>query len=203
MYVGDYDNNGTMEQILTCYNGDSSYPMLLRHDLVSVLPYLKKKYLKYADYKNETVNDIFTQEQLNTTKELKAYCMESSVFLNNRDRSFLRKSLPPEAQLSSMYGIAAEDFDDDGNLDIILGGNFYDSKPEVGIYDGSYGCVLKGNGKGDFTAMAPQKTGILFKGAIRDFTLVKAKGTKILLVAYNNQATGMLELKMNKLKKQF
>ncbi|MEO5562762.1 MAG: VCBS repeat-containing protein, partial [Chitinophagaceae bacterium] len=62
MFVGDFDNNGSVEQIVSCYNGDSSYPMLLRHDLVTVLPFLKKKYLKYADYKNQTVRDIFTKE---------------------------------------------------------------------------------------------------------------------------------------------
>ena len=58
-----------------------------------------------------------------------------------------------EAQLSPMYGIAAEDFDKDGNIDILMGGNFYQSKPEVGIYDASYGILLKGDGKGNFTAV--------------------------------------------------
>ena len=61
MYAGDFGNNGTTQQIVTCYNGDSSYPMLLRHDLVAVLPYLKKKYLKYENYKEQTIEDIFQQ----------------------------------------------------------------------------------------------------------------------------------------------
>jgi hypothetical protein len=42
-----------------------------------------------------------------------------------------------------MYGIVVNDFDKDGNADIIMGGNFYESKPEVGIYDASYGIFLK------------------------------------------------------------
>ena len=72
MYAGDFGNNGTMQQIVTCYNGDSSYPMLLRHDLVAVLPYLKKKYLRYENYKEQTIEDIFTPEQLANAVKLDA-----------------------------------------------------------------------------------------------------------------------------------
>ena len=73
MYVGDFGNNGTVQQIITCYNGDSAYPMLLRHDLVAVLPYLKKKYLKYENYKEQTVEDIFTQGAIKQSS--KAGCL--------------------------------------------------------------------------------------------------------------------------------
>ena len=80
--------------------------------------------------------------------------MQSSVFINNKNGTFTAKALPIAAQLSPMYGIAAEDFDKDGNIDILMGGNFYQSKPEAGIYDASYGILLKGDGKGNFTAHA-------------------------------------------------
>ena len=73
MYVSDFDQNGTIKQIVTCYNGEKSYPMVLRHDLVGVLPYLKKKYLKYESYKEQTIEDIFTPEQL--SKAIKAGCL--------------------------------------------------------------------------------------------------------------------------------
>jgi hypothetical protein len=83
--------------------------------------------------------------------------------------SFTGKVLPVQAQLSPMYGIAAEDFDKDGNIDILMGGNFYQSKPEAGIYDASYGILLKGNGKGNFTALPPQQSGISIKGCNKGY----------------------------------
>ena len=187
LYVSDFDGNGTAEQIVSCYNGDSSYPMLLRHDLVGSLPYLKKKYLKYEDYKNQTVQDIFTKEQLNSAVELNAYCMQSSVFINNGKGGFIRKALPKEAQLSSMYGLAVTDADKDGKMDIVMGGNFYQSKPEVGIYDASYGCVLRGDGRGGFTAMNQQQSGIAIKGAVKDILLLKQGNRQIMLWARNNE----------------
>ena len=94
MYAGDFGNNGTTQQIVTCYNGDSSYPMLLRHDLVSVLPYLKKKYLRYENYKEQTIEDIFTPEQLASAVKLDAYTLQSSVFINNKNGTFTSKALP-------------------------------------------------------------------------------------------------------------
>ncbi|MFS2190470.1 FG-GAP-like repeat-containing protein, partial [Mucilaginibacter sp. Mucisp84] len=47
MYVGDFSGTGSIEDIVCTYNGDKQYPMVLRHDLVGELPYLKKKYLRY------------------------------------------------------------------------------------------------------------------------------------------------------------
>jgi hypothetical protein len=199
MYVSDFDGNGTTEQIVTCYNGDSSYPMLLRHDLVSVLPYLKKKYLKYADYKNQTIEDIFSKEQLSKATKLDAYTMESCIFINNGSSpspkgegrgevTFTRRGLPTEAQLSPMYGIAVDDFDGDGNKDILMGGNFYQSKPEVGIYDASYGTLLKGDGKGNFTAIPAQQSGINVRGAVRDINLITVNKKRVVMFALNNAA---------------
>ena len=148
MYVSDFDENGSVEQMISCYNGDKAYPMALRHDLVGVLPYLKKKYLKYDSYKEQTIEDIFTKEQLSKAVKLEAKEMRSSVLINNRNGTFTIKPLPTEAQLSPVNGITVNDYDGDGKADILLGGNFYQSKPEAGIYDASYGLLLKGDGKG-------------------------------------------------------
>ncbi len=194
MYVSDFDNNGSIEQIVTCYNKDSAYPMVLRHDLVSVLPSLKKKYLKYESYKEQTMQDIFTKEQLSKAIKLDAYTMQSSVFINNRNSTFSRKALPSEAQFSPMYGIAAADFDKDGNTDIVMGGNFYQSKPEAGIYDASYGVFLKGDGKGNFKTVKTQQSGFHLRAAVRDIQEVKAGKTKLLLVALNNSELKVLNV---------
>lgn len=197
MYVGDFGGDGRTEQILTCYNGDSAYPMLLRHDLVAVLPALKKKYLKYDSYKNQTINDVFSKEQLNSALKLTATMMQSSVFINNTKGAFTIKPLPTAAQLSPMYGIAVEDFDGDGKMDILMGGNFYESKPEAGIYDASYGTLLKGDGKGNFTALTAQQSGINLKGAVRDIVTIKSGNKKLMVVAKNNARVDIITLPQN------
>ncbi len=194
MYVSDFDNNGSIEQIITCYNKDSAYPMVLRHDLVNVLPYLKKKYLKYENYKEQTITKMFTEEQLKKAVRLEAFMMQSSVLINNKNGTFSVQALPTAAQLSPMYGIAAEDFDGDGHVDIVMGGNFYESKPEVGIYDASYGTFMRGDGKGGFKAMSAQQSGINIRGAVRDMVTIKNGKKKRLLVAMNNEAVKMVKV---------
>jgi len=86
-----------------------------------------------------------------------------------------------------MYGIVAEDFDNDGHIDILMGGNFYQSKPETGIYDASYGILLKGDGKGNFTALTARQSGISIRGAIRDILVLRIGKKKTILVAENNE----------------
>jgi hypothetical protein len=186
MYSGDFDRNGSVEQIVSTYNVEESYPMVLKHDLVSVIPSLKKKYLKYESYKGQRVEDIFGPEQLAGTQKLEAYRMESSVMINGGGKKFEMKSLPMEAQLSPMYGVLVDDFDGDGKMDVLLGGNLYESKPEVGIYDGSYGVFLKGNGDGEFETVSSDRSGVFSKGAVRDFTVVKTGNRKLVLIGKNN-----------------
>ncbi|GAA0543739.1 VCBS repeat-containing protein [Chitinophaga japonensis] len=188
LYAGDFDNSGSIKQILTCFNRDTAYPLVLRHDLVSVIPSLKKKYLQYEQYKHQRIEDIFTPGQLQKAVKLDAYILESAVFLNNRNGTFSVKALPAAAQLSPMYGMAVADYDGDEKVDILMGGNFYQSKPEVGIYDASYGTLLKGDGKGNFTALPAQQSGICIRGPVRDMTLLQAGKSLLLVVAMNNEA---------------
>ncbi|MFK7934173.1 MAG: FG-GAP repeat domain-containing protein, partial [Saprospiraceae bacterium] len=186
MYINDYDQNGTAEQILTAYNGDKSYPFALRHDLVMQLPNLKKKYLKYEAYQNATIDSIFTAEQINSAVHLTVKNTATSIALNQGDGTFKLAALPLAAQLSPTYGIAVDDFDNDGHLDILLGGNFYRSKPEVGIYDASYGTFLRGDGKGNFVAVPNAESGFFVKGEIRDILIFKNKKQRQVVVARNN-----------------
>jgi hypothetical protein len=194
MYVSDFDDNGSVEQVITCYNGDKAYPMALRHDLVGELPYLKKKYLKYDSYKEQTIEDIFTKEQLDKAVKLEAKEMRSSVLMNSGKGTFTLKPLPVEAQFSTVYGLQVSDYDGDGKQDILLGGNFYQSKPEVGIYDASYGLLLKGDGKGNFTAVNEKQSGILVKGQVRDITTIKAGKKDLMIFAMNNEAPKFFEI---------
>ncbi len=188
MYVNDFDRNGAIEQIICTFNGDKSYPIVLRHDLMTQIPALKKKYLKYEDYKDQTIQDIFTKEELEGAVKLEAYELGTGVLMNEGNGTLIFKRLPIEAQFSAVYAIEVSDFDSDGNVDILLGGNLYRVKPEAGRYDGSYGVFLKGDGKGGFKSVTPLKSGLSIHGEVRDFTMIKSAGANFLMVARNNDA---------------
>jgi hypothetical protein len=142
--------------------------------------------MKYTDYRNQRMEDIFAPDILERSVKLKARMMESCVMINTGKGSFKITPLPVEAQFSPVYAIAADDFDHDGICDIIVGGNQYRAKPETGINDASYGLFLKGNKDETWKAESPLSSGLFIKGEIRDFKILNIKGEPVLVVARNN-----------------
>jgi len=193
MYVNDFDQNGSAEPIICRYFGEESYPLLLKHDLTMQLPSLKKKYVKYEAFQNEGITDIFTEEQLSRAIKNEAYLLASVVLINNNG-TFTVTELPAEAQLSPIYGIEALDVTNDNNIDIILGGNFYYSKPEVGRYDASYGVLLEGDGKGNFKTIPNRISNLKIDGQVKHLEQIEISGQAALLVVKNNAPVSILEL---------
>jgi hypothetical protein len=186
MYVKDFDNNGFDEQILSCYNGGVSYPLPLRDDLIRTLPYLKARYLNYKNYALQTVSDIFTPKELSDAVLKTAYTFATSLVRNNGDGSFTVVPLPVEAQLAPVYGILATDVDRDGHVDLLLAGNFDGVKPEIGRLSASYGTVLRGNGKGAFTAVRAPESGFFVPGQSRDIQRLRTPQGDLFVVARND-----------------
>jgi hypothetical protein len=194
MWVSDFDQNGMMEQIITTFIGNKSYPMVLRHDLLSQIPSLKKKFLKYEDYKNATISEIFSPEQLKAAQRLDAFNFSTSIMFNQGNGNFTLEALPIEAQISPVYAVHVEDIDKDGNKDILMGGNLYRVKPEAGRYDASYGTFLKGDGKGKFKVVPNKDCGLMIDGEVRDIKRIKVGKNNLILVARNNDTPIFLKV---------
>jgi hypothetical protein len=63
----------------------------------------------------------------------------------------------------------------------------------VGIYDASYGCLLKGDGKGGFVAVTPQRSGVMIRGAVRDIMVLQRGKNKIVVIAKNNEEVEIIQ----------
>lgn len=188
MYAGDFDENGDVEQIICMYYGNTSYPLVLRHDLVTQLQTLKKKYLRYEDYKSETIHDIFSNDQLSKAIRSEVFELRTSLLVNDGTGRFQVKPLPVEAQFSPVYGIIFDDLNGDGKSDIFLGGNLYGAKPEVGRYDASHGLILLGNGKGKFSPVPQNLSGLNIDGEIRDVVIIEVSGQRHLIISRNDDS---------------
>ena len=111
--------------------------------------------------------------------------MQSAILWNNNG-SFELEALPAEAQFSPVFGIVADDLDEDGIMDIWLGGNFYALKPQVGRHNASKGVYLKGVGGRSFAYISPAESGIKVDGEVRDAGTIQTNGSKHLIVGRNN-----------------
>ena len=187
MFVKDFDGNGFVDQIIACYSGARSYPIVLRDEMIKALPPLKVRFLSYTDYAKASVSDIFLPEDLASAAQRKAETFATSLMRNNGDGSFTLVPLPDEAQLAPVYGIAASDFDGDGMQDLLLGGNFDGVKPDIARLSDSYGVVLRGVKGGGFAAVPRLASGFFVPGQTREILRVRGRGGDQIVIARNNE----------------
>src|SRR5213078_3803626 len=186
MYVKDFDRNGVSKQIVSVYNHGTSYPIAMRDELITALPYLRARYPRYADYAGQTVTDIFAPAELAGATFKQARTFATALVRNNGDGSFTLVPLPPEAQLAPVYGILALDADGGGKPDFLLAGNFDGVQPEIGRMSASYGLVLRDEGAGRFTPVPAAQSGFFVAGQARDIQRVRTRRGDLYVVTRNN-----------------
>ncbi|QPH41152.1 VCBS repeat-containing protein [Pedobacter endophyticus] len=187
IYVADFNNDDVLDPIMCYYIQGQNYPMASRDELLDQMVQLKKRFLSYASYADLTIEQLLTPDQL--SKSQKFYCkrFETSILLNDGSGKFAIKALPIEAQISRTWGIITDDFNKDGKQDILLGGNFYPYRVQLGQADASLGLLLFGNGKGDFKAVPPYRSGFYIDGDVRNMIEMKGETKKIIVVKNNDQ----------------
>ena len=187
LYVKDFDGNGSLDPIMCSYIMGESYPVFSKDDLVGQLSGLKTRYTNYSDYSNQKINDIFTKEALSDAKVLKVNDFASSYMENLGDGTFKISPLPVQGQFAPIYGTVVKDFNNDGNLDIVTGGNFFGTRVKYGRYDASKGNLFLGDGKGGFQPTGNAISALEANGEVRDIEIVstKTKG-QLLLFTQNN-----------------
>jgi hypothetical protein len=120
----DFDGNGSLDPVLCFYYNGNLYPYAGRDAMISQIPKLKKKFVRYAPYSTSTINDIFSKDELNGSTTLKANTFQTTFFVNE-NKKFVSHPLPYQVQLAPVFDIIVEDFNHDGRNDVLIGGEFY------------------------------------------------------------------------------
>jgi len=186
MYLNDFDNNGSPDQIICSYQNGTSYPIASLDELVSQMPDLKRKYPNYSDFAGKTIVDLFGAEKVGKSIVKKAVLFESCFFENNGDGTFSTIKLPVMTQFSSINDILSGDFNSDGNPDLLLVGNNYQERPSLGRQDASFGCCLLGNKNQEFKTLTPIQSGFKVKGNSRKIIGIQIAGKQHVVVGVNN-----------------
>jgi hypothetical protein len=194
MYVADFDNDGLADPIICYYIEGKSYPMASKDELLDEMPSLKKKYVKYSDYADATINDIFSKEQVSNAKFYSCNQFASGILFNNGNNHFTFQPLPLRAQFSKIYSAVTDDFDNDGQTDILIAGNFFSYKTELGKDDAGLGLLLKIDKDRTIKAIDPSETGCYIDGDVRAMTEIKTASGKLLIIGKNNDEAQVLKL---------
>jgi enediyne biosynthesis protein E4 len=186
MYVGDFDNNDSIDQVLTHWMGGKEYPFHTRDEMTKQMPYLKKRYLSYQKFSEATAEDMFTREQLMNAQQFIAYTFASVWVENLGNNKFSVHPLPHAAQISTVKSFLVSDYDRDGAIDVLLAGNLHRINIQMGRHDASYGLWLKGLKSGGFKAMPAVESGFSVKGEVRALRSLNIGGKVYYLAIRNN-----------------
>ncbi|WP_245975250.1 VCBS repeat-containing protein [Deminuibacter soli] len=174
LYAKDFNQDGFYDVIPAVYlypdehhtTGDTKvlYPVHTRDDMLEQLNNLRKKYFRHAVYAGTAMQQLLPDTALHDALVLHAVNSKTCLFHNNGNGTFTCIPLPWQAQLSSVYAMLTDDFDQDGNLDLLLTGNDYGMEVAGGRSDALNGLLLKGDGSGHFTALSMLQSGICIPG---------------------------------------
>ena len=185
MYVNDFDGNGRNEQILGMYYGDDLYPIVQLKDLWMQIPSLKKQFLKFENYKNKKMDELFPKEIIDETEKVFVYNLASVYLKNKNGKEFALNDLPFDAQVSTVNSILVDDFNNDNVKDFIVGGNSTKIKPEYGINNANFSKMFIGT-KDGFYPLNSNDSGLKIYGEIRDIQKLKHKEIINYIFAINN-----------------
>ncbi|MGB7395897.1 MAG: VCBS repeat-containing protein [Pricia sp.] len=186
LWINDYDNNGTLEQIVTRNFDGKDYPIHQKKELTQQIVSLKKQSLKASEYARKTVDELFPESVFQNTIVKQGNTMESVIAINEGGGKFTIKKLPARVQLSCVCGISCADVNQDGHLDLVMGGNNFEFKPQYSRLDASYGNVLLGDGDLNFTWQDYNDSGFFIREEIKHLKQFKDKDGKTFLIAAIN-----------------
>ncbi len=183
--INDFDQNGSIEQILHHHENGKSIPWVLKNTLVKQIPSLKKQVLSYADYKDKALEDLFPQSVWANSMILQADWMETTLWINQGNGKMVQEALPAEVQYAPVHAITVLPRPGKSPL-ILLGGNESRIKPELGTQLGSYAWVLEKDAANKWKALKPQESGLFVSGEIRDFQWIQSNNQTHLFVLRNH-----------------
>ena len=192
IYGKDFNGDSNYDAIPTVFyvnnNGEyKEFPYNSRDDLAKQLIQTKKRFQNYAKFAEATIDQILTPEELKDALVLRANWMQTSYIENKGNGVFEIKELPIDAQVAPVYGMIVQDFDMDGNLDVLMTGNDYGSDVAVGRYDAFNGLLLIGNGKGGFNPVLTEKSGYCVSGDSKSLVRFVNSNGKLITIASQNR----------------
>jgi hypothetical protein len=191
MFVNDFDNSGSIEQIFTRYVEGKDKPIALKRDLTAQLPVLLEKNLKFAEYAVKSVYELLPDDLVKNSILKEVTISESIVAYNEGENQYRIEMLPKEIQFTCVNVILTTDLNDDNYNDIILGENNFSFKPQFGRLDAGFAHMLLGSASG---LMKPVRIGTSGQGVVNSIKEITMNGQKYLILGINDQRSKLYKV---------
>lgn len=198
LHYADFDNNGSIDPILSLYEEGEYYPTASLDQLTKQLSILKKQILYYNTFSKSSTADILDLLGNKKYATLQSEELKSSYIENLGNNNFSISPLPVEAQIAPVNGILSEDINLDGLLDVLLVGNNYNTEVTFGRYDASIGTVLINQGNGDFSTLKSKDSNFEVIGAAKSIVRLDINDKEsLVIIGRNNRALATFVFKRN------
>jgi len=188
VYAADFTGHRTTDIVLTQEINGTEYPVWGLAQLGQPVYSLAIRFPSYAAFSEASIPQMFGASQLQQAVHYQTDTLASVYMQNTGHGTFTLSSLPNLAQIAPIKGIAVDDVDGDGNLDLIVAGNLYEAEPNTPRADAGNGLWLRGDGQGHFTPVPAVESGFLAPGDVTGLALIKTPRGKAVLVANNGDS---------------
>ncbi|MEQ8474239.1 MAG: VCBS repeat-containing protein [Marinoscillum sp.] len=194
VYGADFDGNNGFDMVPTVflenYKGEmKEVPYFGRGDMIKQINKIRAQFKRYSDYGQATIDEVLTPEQRTNSISYKANYMKSSYIENEGNGKFSIRPLPLPCQVAPVFGMLVDDFDHDGNMDVLMVGNDFGTEVLQGRMDAFKGIYLSGNGDGNFTVRKLGETGFYVPGDAKALTYILSENGGYRVVATQNRNT--------------
>lgn len=186
LYAVDVDHSGTVLPLMSAFIGGQEHPVIWRDQLVGEAPSFAVRFPTYASYADATMQKVLTSDERAGATTLHAFTSETSLFENRDDAGMRRKPLPVAVQAAPVQDILVGDYNDDGIMDLLLAGNNYGVRAEVGRDAAGRGLVLLGAKQGDLSFHRAGYSGFIAPGDVRKIAAVRVQDIALIVVATND-----------------
>ena len=183
LYAGSFTGNQKTDIVLTQEDHGRDYPIASVIGIGEEIYTIGVQYHSFTAFSTASIDQIFRPEQLQRALHYETDTFASLYLQNNGNGTFTATPLPNLAQIAPIRGLLATDVDGDGNLDLIVAGNLYDTEPNTPRADAGNGLWLRGDGRGHFQPVPPAESGLLAPRNVTGLALVKTPTGSAVLVA--------------------
>jgi hypothetical protein len=195
LWVNDFDQNGTLDKIITRTVNGKDVPIFLKRELTEQMPSLKKQNLRFEQYAHKTIQDLFPKGALSKAAVYEFNYPLSCIAYSKGNGQFDVQPLPLYAQLSCINAALPADVNGDNKTDLVLAGNQFYLQPQFARLDASYGNVLINTGNNQWRVALPAESGLEVRGEVRDLKYISTPAGGQLFVLQNDYYPLLYRLK--------
>lgn len=198
LYKGDFNADGSPDPLLGQYaefDGEMRlFPVHTKEDIKKQYPQTVIHFYSFEDFAKIDFRGLLNIKDLDT-ETLKATTFASSYIENLGNGTFKLHPLPWPLQVSPLNDFHVDDFDGDGQKDILIVGNDFTAESNYGQFDALTGLLLNTDGK-EFTVVPSRESGFYVPGQSNNVIgITDNRGRKLILAGQNDDVLKVFEVR--------